>query len=833
MKISLTLLILFLGSFFSNSLQSQNNWNYISPVPGSKFINPESTIVFRQGEKINKSSIDNPLIKVSGSASGLIEGKLILSKDERTLIFYPNTAFQYKESVTVVLPEGIETVSGIEMNSVRFSFTTTNENNLPLLRQYYEQEYENEIATRQISGQNSYPDLSRKKEKLSGAIELPADFPTPLIVEYDNPAPGYNFVSPRSWGLQQRFYSIIMDSYGTPIFYRKWPIANNDFKVISNNRLAVCEFDRKNPLVNKYLVSDSKYDIIDTLTMGNGYLVDQHDLLMDEDGNHFLMAYDPQLVGMDTVVEGGNPNATVIGFIVQELDADHNVIFQWRSWDHFEITDGNFIDYTGAKIDYVHGNAFEVDHDGNLLLCCRGMDEITKIDRNTGNIIWRFGLHAQKNMFNFTNDTIGFYHQHNIRRLENGNISLYDNGNYHSPKFSQSLEYAIDEEELTATLVWNYVNNPPVYGRATGSSQRLDNNNTLIGWGLTWPVSVTEVDETGSKEWELHFPDSVSTYRAFRFDWKTDLFTTNWDTIDFGEYDDYVPWVNIIRLTNTSDREITITGTSNHFDSYTVPTTMPFTIPVGEYSDIIVSFYPNQLGQINDILTIYSESLFADSLPQLIARQVYLKGSIADNSAPFASFEPEDGSTDISPDTVITITFNESIVKADGSTIKNSDLIDLIVLKENDESGEGVSFSATIDLWKKIITVKPDTLIALQTYYVGIPGESVADKSGNILSETQAATFTVEEGSGVYEEFISSINVFPNPTSGIVQIEFTAQQADKITVFKLSGEQVSSIHPGNGKKISIDLSNESSGIYLLEMGFEGISKTVTLKVIKR
>jgi len=390
-----------------------------------------------------------------------------------------------------------------------------------------------------------------------------------------------------------------------------------------------------------------------------------------------------------------------------------------------------------------------------------------------------------------------------------------------------------DEEELTATLVWNYVNNPPVYGRATGSSQRLDNNNTLIGWGLTWPVSVTEVDETGSKEWELHFPDSVSTYRAFRFDWKTDLFTTNWDTIDFGEYDDYVPWVNIIRLTNTSDREITITGTSNHFDSYTVPTTMPFTIPVGEYSDIIVSFYPNQLGQINDILTIYSESLFADSLPQLIARQVYLKGSIADNSAPFASFEPEDGSTDISPDTVITITFNESIVKADGSTIKNSDLIDLIVLKENDESGEGVSFSATIDLWKKIITVKPDTLIALQTYYVGIPDESVADKSGNILSETQAATFTVEEGSGVYEEFISSINVFPNPTSGIVQIEFTAPRADKITVFKLSGEQVLSIHPGNGKKISIDLSNESSGIYLLEMGFEGISKTVTLKVIKR
>ena len=833
MKLFRSVIIVLLVSFLTSGLQSQNNWNYISPIPGSKFINPESSIVFRQGDKIDKSSIDNSLIKVSGSVSGLIKGKLILSKDGRTLIFYPNTAFQYKEQISIFLKKGVKTVGGLEMNAIRFSFTIMSEDNLPLLRQYYEQEYKQEIATKQISGQNSSPDYSIKKEKRNGAIVLPDDFPIPLIAEFDNPAPGYTFVSPRSWGLQQRFYSIIMDSYGTPIFYRKWPIANNDFKVIANNRLAFCEFSRQNPAVNKYLVLNSKYDIVDTLTMGNGYLVDQHDLLMDENGNHFLMAYDPQLVGMDTVVEGGNPNATVIGYIIQELDADHNVIFQWRSWDHYEITDGNFIDYTGSKIDYCHGNAFEIDTDGNIMISARHMDEITKIDRNTGNIIWRFGLHAQKNMFDFTNDTIGFYHQHDIRRLENGNISLYDNGNYHSPKISQSLEYAINEEELTAKLVWNYVNNPPVYGRATGSSRRLANNNTIIGWGLTWPVSITEVDETGSKEWELHFPDSVSTYRAFRFDWETDLFTTNWDTIDFGEYDDYVPWVNIIRLTNTSDLEITITGTSNHFDSYTVPTVMPFNIPVGEFSDIIVRFYPNQLGQINDVLTIYSQSLFADSLPQLIARQVYLKGSTPDDVPPFADFKPVDGSTNISPDTIITITFNESIVKADGSTIKNPDLIDLVVLKENDELGEAVPFTANIDLWKKIIIVKPDTLIALQSYYVSIPGESVADKSGNILSETQAATFTVEEGSGVYEEMVSSIHVFPNPTSGIVQIEFTAQQADKINVFKLSGEKVLSMHPGNRKKISIDLSNEPSGVYLLEMGFEGIAKTVTLKVIKR
>ena len=121
----------------------------------------------------------------------------------------------------------------------------------------------------------------------------------------------------------------------------------------------------------------------------------------------------------------------------------------------------------------------------------------------------------------------------------------------------------------------------------------------------------------------------------------------------------------------------------------------------------------------------------------------------------------------------------------------------------------------------------------LQSYYVSIPGESIADKSGNILSETQSATFMVEEGSSVIEDIIQSIAVFPNPTSGLVQIEFSRQHPSKINIFKLNGERVSSIHPGNRKNISIDLSNESSGIFLFEMDFGGLAKPVILKVIKK
>ena len=157
---------------------------------------------------------------------------------------------------------------------------------------------------------------------------------------------------------------------------------------------------------------------------------------------------------MDSIVPGGNPNAIVTGLIIQEIDTNKNVVFQWRSWDHFAITDVAScyasVSLTGPRIDYAHGNAIELDHDGNLLISSRFMNEITKINRQTGAIIWRFGLNADNNMFTIINDTRGFSHQHDVRRLNNGHITVFDNGNCLSPEYSRTLEYELDEDNMIA-----------------------------------------------------------------------------------------------------------------------------------------------------------------------------------------------------------------------------------------------------------------------------------------------------------------------------------------------------------------------------------------------
>ena len=81
-------------------------------------------------------------------------------------------------------------------------------------------------------------------------------------------------------------------------------------------------------------------------------------------------------------------------------------------------------------IDYAHINSIHVDSDTTLVISSRHLDEITKINRISGEIIWRFG--GLNNQFLFINDTAThgslltpFCHQHDARILENGNLTFF------------------------------------------------------------------------------------------------------------------------------------------------------------------------------------------------------------------------------------------------------------------------------------------------------------------------------------------------------------------------------------------------------------------------
>ena len=80
-------------------------------------------------------------------------------------------------------------------------------------------------------------------------------------------------------------------------------------------------------------------------------------------------------------------------------------------------------------------------------------------------------------------------------------------------------------------------------------------------------------------------------------------------------------------------------------------------------------------------------------------------------------------------------------------------------------------------------------------------------------------------------ELNSSLSVYPNPTSGQVNISLNAsnETLNQITIYNLLGEEVIQIAGQNKDYYSIDLSRQSKGMYFVRCSFAGGS--VTRKIL--
>jgi len=513
------LLVLSVSALLIPSLQAQGI-TYVSPLPGSVNVSQQTTIIIRTKGLPDPSSLPRTSdFAVQGSRSGAHAGRVILSDDGHTLIFAPFAAFSPAEEVSVAFRSDARTAGGEAIGPLNFRFTVSDLSSLDA-RALLDKFSNSEIPV----GSSSSRSQSAPAVQLSKTANdsLPPGFPVPVVVSNDNPSQrdiflatfrvssraGIVLVSPSN-----EQYLTILGNQGSPVFYQNMPGVSTDFKLQSNGYMTYYD-----GAVRAYYELDSTYAKIDSFACGNGYQTDNHELLILPNGHILLLGLDPRLVDMSQVVPGGSTGATVIGSVVQELDKDKNVVFEWRSFDHIQITDATHENLTASTIDYVHSNSIDVDTDGNLLLSSRHTDEITKIDRSTGDIIWRWG--GKNNQFKFVNDPIGFSHQHSVRRSPTGTLILFDDGNFHTPQFSRAVEYSMDEETKTVTQVWQFRHSPDMYAFAMGSVQRLPNGNTLIGWGMGLEAAVTEVRPDGGVALELRLPDSVVSYRALSFPWQ-------------------------------------------------------------------------------------------------------------------------------------------------------------------------------------------------------------------------------------------------------------------------------------------------------------------------
>ena len=130
------------------------------------------------------------------------------------------------------------------------------------------------------------------------------------------------------------------------------------------------------------------------------------------------------------------------------------------------------------------------------------------------------------NDFTFINDPLnGPNRQHDARRLENGNLMIFDNGDQRLSPYTRITEYELDEENLIATLVWEYSHPDGYVSLNQGCAQRLENGNTLICWGGVTGHGqiITEINENNDRVLEIEYPAGCYSYKVRKEDWSFDI----------------------------------------------------------------------------------------------------------------------------------------------------------------------------------------------------------------------------------------------------------------------------------------------------------------------
>ena len=225
-------------------------------------------------------------------------------------------------------------------------------------------------------------------------------------------------------------------------------------------------------------------------------------------------------------------------------------------------------------------------------------------------------------------------------------------------------------------------------------------------------------------------------------------------------------------IRNLNDTEITndnIHSLITLKDTDTNGTDIPFTISINTAKKVITI---NPISDLSSGQNIYVaigatvEDAFDNATTAASS-----SFTIIDNAVPIFTFNPADLDTNVVVSSNIIITFNELIRNINNSTLTDSNVDSLITLKDEDSSGSNITFNATIDEDKKIITINPtNNFNSEQVIYLAIA--AVEDQAGNATAATNIS-FTARDSDPPAVSFFpsnSDVNVLRNSD---ITISFT------------------------------------------------------------
>jgi len=313
---------------------------------------------------------------------------------------------------------------------------------------------------------------------------------------------------------------LVVDERGEPIWYLpRAGVATANLRAQSYQGKPVLTWWEGDIIVppgygrGEYIAVDASYRESWRLRAANGLQGDLHEFVITSAGTALLTAY--LEVPADLRAVGGPNNGTILDCAVQEVDiATGRALLDWRAHDHVALSESRAVFQAGQPFDFFHANSVGEDHDGNLLVSARNTWAVYKLDRHTGEVLWRFG---GKNSTFELGPGVQFSWQHDARRAPDGSVTLFDDA-ADPPEEPQSraLVLMLDETQRSATVLRSYAHSRR-RAASQGSMQLLANGNAFVGWGALPYMS--EFDQGGDVVFDATIANGRQSYRAYRLPW--------------------------------------------------------------------------------------------------------------------------------------------------------------------------------------------------------------------------------------------------------------------------------------------------------------------------
>lgn len=311
-------------------------------------------------------------------------------------------------------------------------------------------------------------------------------------------------------------YAIVFDDHGVPVWWQGSSPGPIDAKFISEEgqptRLTWWgQFGN----ADGYQIHELDGTVVHTVSAVGGS-TDIHELQREPNGDYLVISYQPR-EHVDLTAFGGGADDTVIDAEVQEINAAGQAVWTWNSSEHIGLGEtGRWWPTVlkGSSRDIVHMNAIEPVGDDAILISLRHTDAVYRIDKATGDVVWKLGGTWTPMSLNVTNDPQGAYPlggQHDVRLQPDGTITLHDNDT-NLPSPPRVVRYEIDEGTHTAKLVEQKTDPEAPGSFCCGSARRSADGSWLISWGGR--SLVTEFNPAGERTFKLGFGGIPFSYRA-------------------------------------------------------------------------------------------------------------------------------------------------------------------------------------------------------------------------------------------------------------------------------------------------------------------------------